>query len=171
MSENGSNSGSSIAIDGDDPFARGIWILTRDGGYSMLVRVSLPNGDVDPDVTEEGLRAEMAANGFIKVIIRPCYVLSQIGFPLEGRNALGHRTGGYIPGFIPAVGKEESCMDLLYESHSFASLSWIKFLSDQHPDDVERLRLSIHNAERSAEQAIRMEKSGLVTPENVGMRG
>ena len=169
---NGSNGreSSGSGSDGFDPFSQGVWMLTRDAGEDMLVRVSLPNGDVDPDVTEDGLRKEMAEFGCVNVILRPRYVLTQVRFPLTARNAAGQATGGYRPAFLASSGKHETFLEFLHEFPVFASLRWITFLSDVHPEDLRALRGSVLNAEEGAEQTRRLQKSGLVTPDSAGVR-
>jgi hypothetical protein len=166
MSESNGNGVKKIVS--DDPFATGIWLMTMMGDRDVLAMVE--GSDADGPTTEEELRSELVQFRSMCVTIRRKYVLSQVRFPLPMMDANGKRVGGFHPGSIDAVCKHEMCIGLAYDFPSHINLACVTFLNEFHAEDIERLRVTVKNADAAAEMNIRMMKSNIISPSGIGLR-
>jgi hypothetical protein len=99
----------------------------------------------------------------------PRYILSQVQFPMPtGRDRAGNPTQ-FVPASLAAVGKHETNLELEHDFPVDCCLHAFTFLSDVHPNDVERLRRTVRNAEEAAEASARMMRSNLVAPATGGV--
>lgn len=144
-----------------DPFARGVWILTTMSGADVLALIEGSEGREEETVKR--MLEELSTHRSVVVDLRRKYMLKEITFPMPHPN--GGMARGLVPGSLPSVSRHENTIELTHAFVSHVSLSWLSFLEEFHPDDVDLLRSSVRNADESAEVNARMIRSNLIVPQ------
>lgn len=142
-----------------NPLNSGVWILAMLGGCDVLALV-------DEAQSEEELKTELSSNKCICVTLKRRYILKQLQFPIPEMDARGKHTGNWQTGAISTVGKHEINLELMHEFPVYVSLTSFAFVSEFHKDDIERLRLTIIAADKSAEMIIRATNANILIPNN-----
>ncbi len=164
----GTNGGSGVALDPMDPFARGVWVLTVIDGSAAVALVD-GSGGREEKVQEEMLQ-QQKERGFICVDLLRKTLLKEIVFPLPERTPGGQMTGRLMPGSLPSACRHENTLEMTEDFVTHATLFQLTFVGEMPPDNVEKLRGSVVNAERSAEEHARLIRSNLISPQGMNLR-
>ena len=162
------SNGGAREVDPSDPFARGVWVLTFLSGADAVALVDGSEGREDQVMKE--MLEELKTYRSICVDLRRKTILKEIVFPLPERTSSGQMTGRLTPGSLPSACRHENTLELIHDFVTHATLTQFTFLNEMHPENVERLRGSVCNAEESAENAARLIRSNLVSPQGMDLR-
>jgi hypothetical protein len=140
-----------------DPFVSGVWIIIVLGGCDIIAMI-------EENKSQSELKQELFSNKCILATLKRRYILKQLQFPMPEMDARGKHTGGWQTGAIATVGKHEISLELMNEFPVYACLTNISFISEFSPDDIERLRQTVINADNAAEMTIRATKANILLP-------
>lgn len=149
-------------LGGADPFSSGVWVLTAIDGAAAVALVVGSEGkeeEVQRDMVDQQER-----RGFICVDLRRKTLLKEVCFPLPERTSGGQMTGRLMPGSLPSACRHEITLEMTEDFVTHMTLHQLTFVDEMPAANVEKLRESVVNAERSAADTARLIRSNLVSP-------
>lgn len=170
---NGSQDPKSVSvIQPDDPFARGVWLMTMVGGRDLLVQIEGTEklSPAERDIALRDMRDEMVEHRSLCVRFSRKYIFQQLQFPARATDVRGNATGPIQPASLATVGKHEASLELLEEFTTTACLLSVTFIDEFSAGDLNRLRMSVRNADEAIDNMKRMERSNLISPTTVSVR-
>ncbi len=141
-----------------DPFEGSVWIIIMMGGKDILAKV-------EDCQSEDELKEELLSKNGAQIKVIRKYVLSVIQFPIPDV-VNGKHTGNWNSGSIAGIARHETSLEFAHPFPTYIFVQALSFLSDLHPNDVHRLRMSVRNADQSAEMEKRAAESNIILPKS-----